>query len=117
MPNYSLNHGECALFHVLHMDHLAGSSMPAVDAAMLLFGRYGRQLILLISAVAVISSINAALMYIPRILFSMSRDGLLPPSLTSVNRGGTPSLTLFLCAIVIIALVLCGSFTTLISIA
>src|SRR5262249_23835792 len=116
MPNYSLNHGECALFHVLHMDHLAGSSMPAVDAAMRLFGSYGRQLILLISAVAVISSINAALMYIPRILFSMSPDGLLPPRITFVNRGGTPSLALFLFAIVSIALVLSGSFNTLIAI-
>jgi APA family basic amino acid/polyamine antiporter len=105
-----------ALFHVLHMDHLAGSPMPAVDAAMLLFGGYGRQLILLISVVAVISSINAALMYIPRILFSMSRDGLLPPSITFVNRGGTPALALFLCAMVSIALVLSGSFDTLIAI-
>jgi APA family basic amino acid/polyamine antiporter len=105
-----------ALFHVLHMDQLAGSPMPAVDAAMLLFGSYGRQLILLISVVAVISSINAALMYIPRILFSMSRDGLLPVSITSINRGGTPSLALFLCAIVSIVLVLSGSFDTLIAI-
>jgi basic amino acid/polyamine antiporter, APA family len=105
-----------ALFHVLRMDHLAGSPMPAVDSAMLLFGSYGRQLILLISAVAVISSINAGLMFTPRILFSMSRDGLLPRNVTSVNRGGTPSLALFLCAIVSIALVLSGSFDTLIAI-
>ena len=105
-----------ALFHVLRMDHLAGSPMPAVDAAMLLFGSSGRKLILLISVVAVISSINAALMYIPRILFSMSRDGLLPRSITSVNRGGTPSLALFLCASVSIALVLSGSFDALIAI-
>ena len=83
---------------------------------MLLFGSYGRQLILLISVVAVISSINAALMYIPRILFSMSRDGLLPGSITSVNRGGTPSLALFLCVMVSIALVLSGSFDALIGI-
>jgi len=105
-----------ALFHVLHMDHLAGSQMPAVDAAMLLFGSYGRGLILLVSVIAVISSINAALMYIPRILFGMSRDGLLPRSITSVNRGGTPSLALFLCALASIALVLSGSFDTLIAI-
>jgi len=105
-----------ALFHVLQIDHLAGSSMPAVDAAMLLFGSYGRQIILLISVVAVISTINASIMYIPRILFSMSRDGLLPASISSVNRGGTPSFALFLCAIVSITLVLSGSFDTLIAI-
>lgn len=105
-----------ALLHVLRMDHLAGSPMPAVDAARLLFGSYGRQLILLISVVAVISSTNAGLMFTPRILFSMSRDSLLPRNVTSVNRGGTPSLALFLCAIVSIALVLSGSFDALIAI-
>lgn len=105
-----------ALFHLLRMDHLAGSPMPAVDAAMLLFGSSGRRLILLISVVAVISSVNAGLMFTPRILFSMSRDGLLPSSVTSVNRGGTPSLALFLCAIASIALVLSGSFDMLIAV-
>ena len=105
-----------ALFHVLRMDHLAGSPMPSVDAAMLLFGSYGRQLVLLISAIAVISSLNAGLMFTPRILFSMSRDGLLPRNITVVNRGGTPSLALFLSAGVSIALVLSGSFDTLIAI-
>jgi len=105
-----------ALFHVLHMDRLTGSQMPAVDAAMVLFGSYGKQLILLISVVAVISTINATFMYTPRILFGMSRDGLLPRSITSVNRGGTPEVALFLCAIVSIALVLSGSFDTLIAI-
>ena len=42
-----------AMFHVLRMDHLAGSQMPASAAAMLVFGRYGKQIILLISLVAV----------------------------------------------------------------
>ena len=105
-----------ALFHVLHMEHLAGSQMPTVDAAMLLFGSYGRQLILLIAVVGVISTVNAGLMYTPRILFSMSRDGLLPGRVSSVTKGGTPSLALFLCAVATIALVLCGSFDTLIAI-
>jgi len=64
----------------------------------------------------VISSLNAGLMFTPRILFSMSRDGLLPRNITVVNRGGTPSLALFLSAGVSIALVLSGSFDTLIAI-
>ena len=105
-----------ALVHVLHLDHLAGAPMPTVDAAMLLFGSYGRQLILLIAVVGVISSANAGIMFTPRILFSMSRDGLLPPSITAVNTGGTPSLALFLCAVASIGLVLSGSFDTLIGI-
>ncbi len=105
-----------ALFHVLHMDRLAGSAMPTVDAALLLFGSYGRRLVLLIAVVGLISAINAGLMFTPRILFSMSRDGLLPRSITSVNGGGTPSLALLICAVASIALVLSGTFDTLIAI-
>jgi len=40
----------------------------------------------------------------------------LPRNVTSVNRGGTPSPALFLCAIVSITLVVSGSFDTLIGI-
>ena len=104
-----------ALFHVLRMDHLTGSQMPAADAAMLVFGRYGKQVILLISLVAVISTINAGLLYTPRILYAMARDRLLPRDVTSVNKGGTPELALFLCTLASIILVLTGTFETLIA--
>ena len=104
-----------AMFHVLRMDHLAGSQMPAADSAMLVFGRYGKQIILLISLVAVISTINAALLYTPRILYAMARDRLLPRDVTSVNKGGTPALALFLCALASIVLVLTGTFDALIA--
>lgn len=104
-----------ALFHVLRMDHLAGSQMPAADAAMLVLGRYGKQVILLISLVAVISTINAGLLYTPRILYAMARDRLLPRDVTFVNKGGTPALALFLCTLASIILVLTGTFETLIA--
>jgi APA family basic amino acid/polyamine antiporter len=103
------------MYHVLGMNHLAASQMPAADAAMLIFGRHGKQFILLISLVAVISSINAGLLYVPRILFAMARDQLLPRGVTSVNKGGTPSLSLFLCTLASAILVLTGTFDTLIA--
>ena len=59
------------------------AQLPAADAAMLVFGSYGRQFILLISVVGVLSTINAGLMLTPRILFSMARDGLLPQNVTT----------------------------------
>ena len=104
-----------ALFHVLRMDHLAGSQMPAADAAMLVFGRYGKQVILLISLVAVISTMNAGLLFTPRILYAMARDRLLPRDVTFVNKGGTPTLALFLCTLASVILVLTGTFETLIA--
>jgi APA family basic amino acid/polyamine antiporter len=106
-----------ALLKVLPMAQLAASQMPAADAATLVFGSHGRQIILIISLVTVVSTINALLLITPRILFAMGRDGLLPRSMASVNRGGTPSVALWIGALASIALVLSGSFETLIAIA
>jgi basic amino acid/polyamine antiporter, APA family len=106
-----------ALLRVLPMAQLAASKMPAADAAMAVLGSRSKQFILLISMVAAISTINALFLSTPRILFGMSRDGLLPRQVTTVNAGGTPSTALFLGAAVAIALALSGSFETLIAIA
>jgi APA family basic amino acid/polyamine antiporter len=106
-----------AYLHVLGMAHLAGSQLPAADAAMLVFGKYGQQFILFISIVSVFSAINAGLMVTPRILFAMARDGLLPQRVTVVNEGGTPTVALFLCAIAGILLVLTGTYDSLIAVA
>ena len=106
-----------AYLHVLGMGHLAGSQLPAADAAMLVFGAYGKQFILFISMVSAFSAINALLMLTPRILFAMARDGLLPQRVTKVNEGGTPTMALFLCAFFGILLVLSGTYDSLIAVA
>jgi APA family basic amino acid/polyamine antiporter len=106
-----------ALLHVLPMNQLTASQMPAADAAMAVLGSHGRQIILVISLVTVVSTINVLLLSSPRILFAMSRDGLLPGWMASVNSGGTPARALLLGAGVSIGLVLSGSFDTLIAIA
>lgn len=106
-----------ALLHVLPIDKLAASRMPAADAATLIFGSRGRVVILVISLVTAISTINASLMITPRILFAMGRDGLMPRWVTSINSGGTPSGALLLCTAVSISLVLSGSFETLVAMA
>ncbi len=105
-----------ALLYVLPIAQMAASRMPAADAAMLVFGSHGKQIILVISLVTVVSTINALLLISPRILFAMGRDGLLPRRMASVNSGGTPSVALLIGALAIIALVLSGSFETLIAI-
>jgi APA family basic amino acid/polyamine antiporter len=106
-----------ALLHVLPIDKLAASQMPAADAAALIFGNRGRVVILVLSLVTAISTINASLMITPRILFAMARDGLMPGSITSINSGGTPSTALLLCTAASIGLVLSGSFETLVAMA
>jgi APA family basic amino acid/polyamine antiporter len=79
-----------ALLHILPMDRLGASQMPAADAALAIFGPRGKQVILIVSIIAAVSTINAILLMMPRILFAMSRDGLLPRRVASVNLGGTP---------------------------
>jgi basic amino acid/polyamine antiporter, APA family len=101
-----------ALLHVLPMTRLAASQMPAQAV----FGAHGKQVILIVSLVAAVSTINAVLLMMPRILFAMSRDGLLPRAVASVNRGGTPSTALLLGVLAAIALVLSGSFEKLVAI-
>jgi basic amino acid/polyamine antiporter, APA family len=106
-----------ALLHVLPMARLAGAQVPAADAAMTIFGATGKQIILVIAIITVLSSMNATLLCASRIAFAMGRDRLLPAGLATVNAGGTPSISLLLSAVVAIALVLTGTYLALIAVA
>jgi len=106
-----------ALLHVLSMNKLAASQVPAADAAMAIFGGRGRQLILMLAMVSAISALNAGLMLAPRILFGMARDGFLPRWVAFVNSGGTPSAALLLNALASLALILNGGYEKLIALA
>jgi len=106
-----------ALVHVLPMSQLSTSQMPLADAASAVLSARGRELVLLISLVTVVSTINAIVLTTPRILFAIGRDGLMPAWLTSVNRGGTPTAALFTGTVVSTILVISGTFDTLIGIA
>jgi APA family basic amino acid/polyamine antiporter len=104
-----------ALLHVLPFSKLAASQMPVADAAAAVFGSRGRIFILVVSMVAAISTINASLLITPRILFAMARCKLMPAWVSSVNAGGTPVGALLLGTAIPIALVLSGSFQTLLA--
>jgi APA family basic amino acid/polyamine antiporter len=106
-----------AFLHVLPMNMLAASKIPAADAAAAILGDHGRQFVLVIAIVALLSLINSLLLIAPRILFAMSRDGLFFRRFTSINAGGTPAIALGLSAVIAIGLVLSGNFSRLISIA
>ena len=106
-----------ALVYVLPMARLSASQMPLADAAAVVLGARGREFILLVSLLTVVSTINAIVLTTPRILFAIGRDGLMPAWLTSVNRGGTPAAALFTGTVVSAILVISGTFDTLIGIA
>jgi APA family basic amino acid/polyamine antiporter len=106
-----------ALLHVLPMSQLAGSEVPSADAAMAIFGGRGKQFILVLAMVTVLSALNATVLLSCRILFGMGRDGWLPRWLASVNSGGTPSAALLVVSLASIVLILSGGYEMLIGVA
>jgi basic amino acid/polyamine antiporter, APA family len=105
-----------ALFYTLPMGQLRGAQAPAADAAMVVLGSYGKRFILALSLVATLSAINAGILLSPRILFGMARDRLLPSSVATVNKGGTPGFALLLCTAASVSLVLSGTLDSLVAI-
>jgi len=105
-----------ALLHVLPMNKLAGSEIPGADAAMAVFGGQGKQFILVLAMVTVLSALNATVLLSCRILFGMGRDGWLPRWLASVNAGGTPSAALLVVSLASILLILSGGYEKLIAV-
>ncbi|MCP9881742.1 APC family permease [Cyanobium sp. Alchichica 3B3-8F6] len=104
-----------ALLHVLPIAQLANSSLPAAAAALALAGPLGAVLITAIALVSLLGLINTVVMAAPRILFGLSRDGLLPSAVAAVNGGGTPAVALLITSTAAAALVLAGSFERLLA--
>ncbi|MFM2173326.1 MAG: hypothetical protein RLZZ54_1253 [Cyanobacteriota bacterium] len=99
-----------ALLHVLPMQALSQATLPAAEAARRLLGSQGAQLITAVALVSLLGLINTVVMAAPRILFGLSRDGLMPAVLSQVNPGGTPAAALLLTSGSAALLVLVGSF-------
>ena len=102
-----------ALLHVLPIEQLASSNLPAADAAQRLVGPLGGGLITAVALVALLGLINTVVMAAPRILYGLSRDGLFPAFAADVNEGGTPAPALLLTTGAAALLVLGGSFDRL----
>jgi APA family basic amino acid/polyamine antiporter len=86
--------------------------VAAATAANLVFGAAGLGVVRTVMAVTLLGSINAILMIASRTPWAMSDDGLLPRFVSRVNAGGTPHLALAASTVATIALVLSGTFQT-----
>ena len=104
-----------AFLHVLPFAQLAASQLAAADAAQVLFGPRGGDLVTVLSVLSLASITNATFMQTPRILYGMSRDGLFVPGAMVVNRQGTPTVALMVCSVAAILLVLSGTFEKLLA--
>lgn len=78
-----------AIYYVLPLEQIGAAGIAAAAAADEVFGG-GGTIILLISLIAVPSVLNATLLQMMRILFSLGRDGMFLPAATKVNSVGTP---------------------------
>jgi len=80
------------------------------------FGSTGERIVSAVMAVSLLGNVSAILMQAPRVPHAMATDGLMPHMITRVNVGGTPHIALLVSAVVSIALVLSGTFETVIAI-
>jgi APA family basic amino acid/polyamine antiporter len=104
-----------ALLKVLPISELAGSTLPAADAARAIAGPNGRNLITLLSIVSLVPLLNAIMMMGTRIIFAMGRDQLFWSGTSTVNAGGTPGTATLLTAAVAVVLIATGTFQRLIA--
>jgi basic amino acid/polyamine antiporter, APA family len=99
-----------ALIHIMPLSEIAGEPLAVGKAAGLIFGRYGDTVIRVLAIVSMLSTINAYTLSAPRTLYAMSCDGLFTHHGTSVNKGGTPTITLLISTIVAVLFIVSGTF-------
>jgi APA family basic amino acid/polyamine antiporter len=102
-----------ALLHVLSPAELGASKLAAADALARVYGPPARIAVALVALIASLGVLNVSILLSPRILYSMSRDGLFVSSGTYVTRHGVPLPSMWLSAASSIAIANVGAFDTL----
>lgn len=100
-----------AILYILPMEQLAQSKLAAADAIQLIFGEKSAKVVTFFLMLSIFGIVNAQVMFAPRVVFSMSRDGLFLKKLQKVNKGGTPSLAMMLTVLGSISLIISGKDT------
>ena len=104
-----------ALLHVLSPADMAGSTLPAADAARLALGSLGDRALTIFGVVSVAAIANLAVMKSARIAFALARAGHLPAGLSAVAATGTPRPALTVSALLAAAFATTGTYTTVVA--
>jgi APA family basic amino acid/polyamine antiporter len=104
-----------ALLQVLAVPVLATSVLPAADAARVVWPQGGAELVTIISVLLLLSLLNNNLLMAPRVLYGLSRDGLLAQGAASVSESGAPRGALALSSAAVLVIVMSGSFEQIIA--
>jgi APA family basic amino acid/polyamine antiporter len=100
-----------AILYVLPADQLANSKLAAADTISYIFGDGYSKIITLFLMISILGIVNAQIMFAPRVVFSMGRDGLFFKATTKVNAMGTPSVAMPLTALLSVLLIISGKDT------
>jgi len=106
-----------ALLYVLPIEQLAGSKLPAADAIQLLFGPGSAKVVTFLLMISIMGIINAQIMFNPRVIYAMARDGLFFKPFTAINAGGTPGTAMIFTAAMSILMILTNTYAKLSDIA
>jgi len=106
-----------ALLYVLPMAQIAGKEFAAGEAANVIFGAHGDTVFRCLTIVSMLSGINALHLMATRVIFAMSRDGVVSKKAAVVNEGGTPTVALALSLLVALMFIIFGEkFETVITV-
>jgi amino acid transporter len=93
---------------------LSGSETPLADAAGVVFGAWGRNLLLAAVVVSTFGYLSGMTLAIPRALFAFGRDGYLPAIIASVHsRFRTPHVSIALQSVLACTLAITSAFEKL----
>ncbi len=96
-----------AILYVMPMEALAKSKLAAADSIKLLFGERSATVVTFFLMLSIFGMLNAQIMFAPRVIYSMSIDGLFIKAAQTVNRSGTPTVAMPLtscCAMLLIVM-------------
>ena len=99
-----------ALIYVLPVDRIAGDNFAIGTAAAIFLGPLGKKLVLALMVVSLLSAVNANTLMATRVLFAVSRDGLVARHAARVNPGGTPTISLIAGTVAAVAFIATGTF-------
>jgi APA family basic amino acid/polyamine antiporter len=105
-----------ALFHVLGIAGVAKENLPVAALGASIFGGLGNTAVRTLMVLALAALANCSILSATRVLYAMSKDGWGVRVIARVNKGGTPSVALFLTAIFTMVFLLSGSFDTVIAV-
>src|SRR2546428_4999761 len=104
-----------AYVHVLPMSKLAGEPLAAGAVARAIFGAYGDTTIRILAILSLLSTVNAYTLTAPRILYAMSCDELFHHRASRVNKGGTPTVTLFISTAAAMLFIVSAKFSAILA--